>query len=38
MTKRELDEVWEQIVNWPAEDQEKLARFVIEIERWACER
>jgi hypothetical protein len=27
-------EIFERVLGWPADDQEKLARFVHEVEEW----
>jgi len=33
MIKDQVKEIIDRISNWPAEDQEKLARFIDEVER-----
>jgi len=33
MIKDQVKEILDRVANWPAEDQEKLARFVEEVER-----
>jgi hypothetical protein len=33
MSKDQLREILERVLTWPAEDQERVARFVHEIER-----
>ncbi len=37
MEKRELEEVVERVLTWPSEDQEKVARFVQELEDWGAQ-
>ena len=34
MTKDQVKEIFERVLSWPLEDQEKLARFVHEVEEW----
>ena len=29
-----MKEIFERVLDWPADDQEKLARFVRELEQW----
>ena len=30
----QVKEIFERVLDWPADDQEKLARFVRELEQW----
>jgi hypothetical protein len=34
MTKEEVKEVLDRVLNWPADDQAKFVRFVRELEQW----
>ena len=38
MTRGEVKKVLNRVLNWPADDQEKLVRFVWELERWHEDR
>jgi hypothetical protein len=33
MTKNQVKEILERVLSWPADDQEKVARFVREVEQ-----
>jgi hypothetical protein len=34
MTRGEVKEVLNRVLNWPSDDQAKLLRFVLELEQW----
>ena len=34
MTGEQVREIFERVLTWPADDQEKLVRFVQEMEAW----
>jgi ribosomal 50S subunit-associated protein YjgA (DUF615 family) len=34
MTREEVNEVLDRVLDWPAEDQAKLVGFVRELEQW----
>jgi hypothetical protein len=34
MTRDQVKEILGRVLSWPPEDQERLARFVSEFERW----
>lgn len=34
MTRGELKEIINHVLNWPADDQAKFVRFVRELEQW----
>ena len=33
----QVKEIFERVLDWPADDQEKLARFVRELEQWRAD-
>jgi len=37
MEKQELKEVVDRVLTWPEEDQEKVLRFVDELEEWGAQ-
>jgi hypothetical protein len=37
MTKDQVKELFDRVLNWPADDQERLVRFVREVERRQAE-
>ena len=37
MERQEMKEVVERILTWPDEDQDKLVRFVNELEEWGAQ-
>ena len=34
MTKDQVKEILDRVLSWPQEDQEKVARFVRQVEQW----
>ena len=37
MTRVQVKEIFERVLDWPADDQEKLGRFVRELEQWRAD-
>jgi len=37
MEREQLEEIVERVMTWPEEDQEKMLRFVQELEEWAAQ-
>jgi hypothetical protein len=37
MTSREVKELLDLVLSWPPDDQEKVARFVRELEQWRAD-
>jgi hypothetical protein len=37
MTKEQVKDILDRVLNWPQDDQERLARFVHEVERRRAE-
>ena len=38
MTRGEVREILNRVLNWPADDQAKFVRFVHELEQWREDR
>ena len=34
MTKEQVKEILDRVMTWPRQDQEKVARFVRQVEQW----